>query len=238
MKKKDLWIIVAAALCAAALLVGAKFVESKPRQGQLGLPDGATLEFTDVTPTASGRALSWLFASACAEEDAQTQEADAAEADAEEADAEEADAAETEPAEADAEEADAGSQEGAAYANLDEETVAALEEWGMEVAESYLIVWMGDYFQPIPLIEKYDGQLLRVARTEADYNVVEIGVNRFDMHEATCPDQVCLTEGEVTLENRNSRLLGSYIICMPNNVVLELKTPEELLDLLAQSTVE
>ena len=223
MKKKDLWIIVAAALCAAALLVGAKFVESKPRQGQLGLPDGATLEFTDVTPTASGRALSWLFASACAEEDAQTQEADAAEADAEEADAEEA---------------DAGSQEGAAYANLDEETVAALEEWGMEVAESYLIVWMGDYFQPIPLIEKYDGQLLRVARTEADYNVVEIGVNRFDMHEATCPDQVCLTEGEVTLENRNSRLLGSYIICMPNNVVLELKTPEELLDLLAQSTVE
>ena len=68
MKKNDLWIIVAAAVCAAALLIGSKFVDTTPKNRQLGTPEGVTLEFSTVTPRASGSALSWLFASASAEE--------------------------------------------------------------------------------------------------------------------------------------------------------------------------
>ena len=97
---------------------------------------------------------------------------------------------------------------------------------------------MGDYFQPVPLIEELEGQQLRIKISETDYNIIEVGKNRFDMYEASCPDQVCITEGEVTLADRETRLLGSYIICMPNGLVLEMRSAEELLELLDTSDAQ
>lgn len=207
MKKRDLWIVVGAVVCAVALLVGSQFIEKNTKQGTMGMPSGMTMEFGAAQPKAHHHSHSWLFASACAEETAE-EPAQSAE--------------ETEPA----------------PLNLDEETIAALEAWGIEAAESYLVVWMNDYFQPVPLLDKFDGQKLRIGLTEEDYNVVLVKKNGFDMFEASCPDQVCVTEGEVTLENREERILGSFIICMPNNIVLELQSAEELLELLATSVVE
>ena len=213
MKKNDLWIIVAAAVCAAALLIGSKFVDTTPKNRQLGTPEGVTLEFSTVSPKASGSALSWLFASASAEEA---------------------------PAEQAAEDSSAQSAEKTELApvDLDDETIAKLEAWGLLPAESYLVVWMGDYFQPVPLIEELEGQQLRIKISETDYNIIEVGKNRFDMYEASCPDQVCITEGEVTLADRETRLLGSYIICMPNGLVLEMRSAEELLELLDTSDAQ
>ena len=36
----------------------------------------------------------------------------------------------------------------------------------------------------------------------------------------------------LTLENREERILGNMIICLPNQVTLQLFTPEELLEMM------
>lgn len=223
MKKHDLWIIVAAAVCAAALLIGSNFIDTTPKNRQLGTPDGITLEFSTAAPKASGSAFSWLFASACAEE------APTADTPAEPAEEEKA---------VDDSSAQSAEKQELAPVDLDDETIAKLEAWGLVRAESYLVVWMGDYFQPVPLLEEFDGQQLRITLSETDYVVVGVGKNYFNMDESSCPDQVCITEGEVTLENRETRLLSSYIICMPNGIVLEMRSAQEMLDLLDEATAQ
>ena len=48
------------------------------------------------------------------------------------------------------------------------------------------------------------------------------------MHEANCENQDCVEQGEVTLENKDTREGGSYIICQQNFVTLRLCTRAEL----------
>lgn len=49
------------------------------------------------------------------------------------------------------------------------------------------------------------------------------------MASATCENQDCVHQGMVTLENRNTRALMNYILCLPHQVSLALYTPEEVL---------
>ena len=51
------------------------------------------------------------------------------------------------------------------------------------------------------------------------------------MADADCPGRDCVEQGEVTLENRGERILGNMIICLPNQVCLQLYTPEEVLEM-------
>ena len=169
MKKRDLWIVVGAALLAAALLVVSRFTGTTPKNAKPGAPEGVVL-------SAQG-----------AEEN---------------------------------------------------ETLSALAENGLEPAESYLVIWMGETYQPVALNAENAGRKLRVAFSQSDYNVIAVEENGFSMAEASCPDQVCVKEGEVTLENRAQRVLGGYVICMPHSLVLELRDAEEMLALLSESDAE
>lgn len=117
-------------------------------------------------------------------------------------------------------------------------TLSALAENGLEPAESYLVIWMGETYQPVALNAENAGRQLRVAFSQSDYNVIAVEENGFSMAEASCPDQVCVKEGAVTLENRAQRVLGGYVICMPHSLVLELRTAEEMLALLGESDAE
>ena len=49
------------------------------------------------------------------------------------------------------------------------------------------------------------------------------------MESSTCDNQDCVHQGTVTLENREERALGNMIICLPNQVYLELYSIDELL---------
>ena len=51
------------------------------------------------------------------------------------------------------------------------------------------------------------------------------------MEDSTCANHDCIDQGIVTLENRKERILGNMIICLPNQVCLQLYTPEEILAL-------
>lgn len=57
-------------------------------------------------------------------------------------------------------------------------------------------------------------------------NVICIENGGVFMQESTCRNQDCIEQGTVTPENAGSRALGSWIICLPNKVSVEL-APEE-----------
>ena len=60
-------------------------------------------------------------------------------------------------------------------------------------------------------------------------NIIHLTANSVYMDSANCDNQDCVHQGEVTLENRDERALGNMIICLPNQVYLELYSTEELL---------
>lgn len=104
------------------------------------------------------------------------------------------------------------------------ETDAA--ETAQEPAKAYVIVTAHGYvYEPIPL---YGEGRFRLTFGE-HVNVVEVTEDSVKMAESTCDNQDCVEQGTVTLENRSKRVLQNMIICLPNDVALELYTYEEML---------
>ena len=103
-------------------------------------------------------------------------------------------------------------------------------------ADSYLLVTSsGGITAPIPL---NDDNAFTVRQADGSVNTVHIGKDSFYMEYSNCDNQNCVEQGEVTLENRDTRLLFNLVICLPHNLSLEMLTRDEaqavLLDLYAQ----
>ena len=109
------------------------------------------------------------------------------------------------------------------YADFVSETVRAyFEEYP---AASYLFVNTGSSaYSPIPL---NGDNSFRIAQQDGSENVIHIGENSFYMESSNCKNQNCVGQGEVTLENRESRPLFNMVICLPHKLSLELLTREE-----------
>lgn len=96
-------------------------------------------------------------------------------------------------------------------------------------ADAYLkieLVGLGLIFEPLALTEERD---LELPQPNGELNVVHITEHSIEMVHSNCPGQDCVKQGIVTLENRDTRALTNMIICLPNQVILELLTPEEAL---------
>ena len=83
--------------------------------------------------------------------------------------------------------------------------------------------------------------LLPLTDTDAEgtesFNTLRLTPNSVEMVAADCPGQDCVGEGIVTFENRDYRILGNMIICLPHQLVVELFTPEEFALLNPEGTV-
>ncbi len=67
---------------------------------------------------------------------------------------------------------------------------------------------------------------------DGEENVVAFTENGVYMKSATCHNQLCIGQGEVTLENVSTRFYRNEIICLPNRVTVELVlTDEEAADI-------
>lgn len=98
-----------------------------------------------------------------------------------------------------------------------------------EPARAYLVVTAHGYvYEPIPL---YTAGRYRITFGD-NVNVVEVTEDSIRMAESTCENQDCVEQGTVTLENRSKRVLQNMIICLPNDVALELYTYEEVVELM------
>ena len=90
---------------------------------------------------------------------------------------------------------------------------------------AYLRIQVDDQvWAPVALSE---GGEYTIEQPNGAVNVVRATATGIVMHSSTCDNQSCVEQGEVTLENRDMRVLSNMIICLPNEVILELLTPEE-----------
>ena len=98
-------------------------------------------------------------------------------------------------------------------------------------ARGYVLVSYGSSSGWLPLPEEgeYTFPLTQVlADGTFTENVIHLTTEGVYMESSTCENQDCVHEGLVTFENRDSRVLGNMIICLPNMVALELYTWEEV----------
>jgi len=62
-------------------------------------------------------------------------------------------------------------------------------------------------------------------------NVLHLTPEGFCMESSTCPNQDCVHQGVVTLDNRETRILQSSVICLPNQVIAELYSAAEIAEM-------
>lgn len=62
-------------------------------------------------------------------------------------------------------------------------------------------------------------------------NILHLTPEGFYMEFSTCKNQNCVGQGTVTLENRDERVLQNCVICLPNQVMAELYTAEEIAEM-------
>ena len=91
--------------------------------------------------------------------------------------------------------------------------------------QAYLRIQVQDQvWEAIPMVD--EGEYV-IEQANGKTNVVHTTATGAIMHSSTCDNQSCVQQGEVTLENRDSRVLTNMIICLPNEVILEVLTPAE-----------
>lgn len=108
------------------------------------------------------------------------------------------------------------------YAGEEASTPLALMHKGAtrQPAEAYLRVTVGkSVYEPIPLDRDFE---LSIEQNEGQYNIAQVRGGVIHMAQASCPKHECIGQGSLSLENREFRAMQSSIICLPNQVVLEL----------------
>lgn len=98
-----------------------------------------------------------------------------------------------------------------------------------EDATAYLVISVaGQMYNPI----KLEGEETYSIKRGDMENVVAVTKDSITMHSSSCDNQDCVQQGTVTLKNRAKRVLQNMVICLPNEVILELYTQEEVAGLM------
>ncbi|MBE5768765.1 MAG: hypothetical protein E7333_04130 [Clostridiales bacterium] len=103
-------------------------------------------------------------------------------------------------------------------------------------ANGYVYILAGEEARWIPLPdEPYNIRLTMTdAQGEQTVNVITLTKDSAVMSYSTCDNQDCVQQGVVTLDNKGTRPLGNMIICLPQNVGVELYSTQEVLDMLSE----
>lgn len=95
-------------------------------------------------------------------------------------------------------------------------------------AEAYLYIIVNGRISGIYAVGE-EGDVT-VDQGNGKVNVIHMTENGFYMASSTCDNQLCVQQGEVTVDNYRQRILGASVLCLPNNVDLELVVPSHTPD--------
>ena len=70
------------------------------------------------------------------------------------------------------------------------------------------------------------GETIVISQENGAENVIRMTADGFFMESASCPNQDCVKQGEVTVENWRGRKLLEQVICLPNRVSVSLNLTE------------
>ena len=204
LKKKDLLIIAVVLLAAVALFAGSKLLpktDLSTKTADVTLAPDA-IEYLDETPAPDATE---------ATEAAQTPEATAA---PEPTEAPEATAM---PGATEAPEATAEPTDAPQSANM----VGPMMPQQTEKVRGYVVITVAgrQYGDPIPMDRD---KIITIKQDNGAINKIHITPEYVVMESSTCENQDCIGEGEVNVNTYKDRILSTYIICLPNQVTIEM----------------
>ena len=90
-----------------------------------------------------------------------------------------------------------------------------------ETVRGYVVLTVGgrQYGEPIPMDRD---KIITLKQDDGKLNKVHITPETVYMEFSTCENQDCVGQGEVHVDTYKDRILGTYIICLPNNVSIEM----------------
>lgn len=92
-------------------------------------------------------------------------------------------------------------------------------------AAAYLLINVNNHiFEPMPLT---GDRVVTITQEDGKQNVAAVSADTVHMSISTCPGQECIHQGQVSLENRDQRVLYNQIICLPNTVILSVLDEKE-----------
>lgn len=115
--------------------------------------------------------------------------------------------------------------EGSALAAEPEATPEPAETEASSAAAFLMVTVRGMRYEPIALT--YETEFSLAQQDTGAENVIHVTEDSIWMASSTCDNQDCVEQGAVSIENRDKRFLYNMIVCLPNEVLLELLTPEE-----------
>lgn len=199
LKKKDLLIIAVVLLAAVALFAGSKMLPKTDLSTKTADVTLApdAIEYLDETPAPDATD---------ATEAAQTPEATAEPA------ATEASAATEAPEATDAPQS----------ANM----VGPMMPKQTEKVRGHVVITVAgrQYGDPIPMDRD---KIITVKQENGAINRIHITPEYVEMESSTCENQDCIGEGEVNVNTYKDRILSTYIICLPNQVTIEMVPADE-----------
>lgn len=104
-------------------------------------------------------------------------------------------------------------------------------------AVGYVLVATASEGRWFPLPDEESGEysftVHQVMGGEDMNNTITITPEGVYVSEADCENNDCVEEGYVTLENKNERVLGNMIVCLPHSITIELFTRAEVEEMMA-----
>lgn len=90
-----------------------------------------------------------------------------------------------------------------------------------EVVRGYVVLTVGgrQYGDPIPMDRD---KIITLRQEDGKINKVHITPEKVYMESSTCDNQDCVQQGEIHVDTYKDRILGTYVICLPNNVTIEM----------------
>ena len=203
-KRKDLLLIVLVIAVAAAMLGVSRLMPgtdlSKKTADVTLAPDA--IEYVEATPSPEATGMSMLIVPA----ETATPEAD-----------EVPEATEVPAAEPTVVQTEEPTAEPAQEAAL----VGPMPPKKAETVRGYVVLTVGgrQYGEPIPMDRD---KIITLKQDDGKLNKVHITPEKVYMEFSTCENQDCVGQGEVHVDTYKDRILGTYIICLPNNVSIEM----------------
>lgn len=90
-----------------------------------------------------------------------------------------------------------------------------------ETVRGYVVLNVGgrQYGEPIAMDRD---KIITLKQDDGKINRVHITPETVYMESSTCENQDCVGQGEVHVDTYKTRILGTYIICLPNSVSIEM----------------
>lgn len=87
--------------------------------------------------------------------------------------------------------------------------------------KGHVLITVGNrqYGDPIPMDRE---KVITIKQENGHINKVHITPEKVYMEYSSCDNQDCVGQGEITIDNYKTRILSTFVICLPNNVTVEM----------------